>query len=127
MNVTNPPEVANCPMYPFRYNRSRHSTSNVTCSLSSSGMLGITEILRNQENLSLVGLRSKTSLDIGFRSQMAVLFNALPAMPLKLNVRDENGLPTVAAFTIRDSSGRLYPNPAKRLAPDFFFQPQVYR
>src|SRR5947209_9756541 len=63
MNVTNPPEVANCPMYPFRYNRSRHSTSNVTCSLSSSGMLGITEILRNQENLSLVGLRSKTSLD----------------------------------------------------------------
>jgi hypothetical protein len=65
--------------------------------------------------------------DIGFRSQMTVLFDALPAIPVKLNVRDENGLPTVAAFTTRDSSGRLYPNPAKRLAPDFFFQPQVYR
>jgi hypothetical protein len=65
--------------------------------------------------------------DIGFRSQLVVLFDALPAIPLKLNVRDENGLPTVAAFTIRDSSGRLYPNPSKRLAPDFFFQPQVYR
>jgi len=65
--------------------------------------------------------------DIGFRSQMVILFDALPALPLKLSVRDENGLPSVAAFTIRDRSGRLYPNPAKRLAPDFFFQQQVYR
>ena len=28
---------------------------------------------------------------------------------------------------MRDRLDRLYPNPAKRLAPDFFFQPQVYR
>jgi hypothetical protein len=55
------------------------------------------------------------------------LFNALPAVPLELRVRDENGSPTVAAFTIRDRSGRLYPNPSKRLAPDFFFQQQIYR
>jgi hypothetical protein len=33
----------------------------------------------------------------------------------------------MAAFTIRDALGRLYLNPAKRLAPDLFFQPQVYR
>src|SRR5947199_8669104 len=33
----------------------------------------------------------------------------------------------MAAFTIRDRLGRLYPNPAKRLAPDLFFQAQVYR
>ena len=65
--------------------------------------------------------------DIGFRNEMTVLFNALPAQTLRLRVRDENGAPTVAAFTIRDSLGRLYPNPAKRLAPDLFFQPQVYR
>jgi len=65
--------------------------------------------------------------DIGFRNEMTVLFNALPAQRLRLGVRDENGAPTVAAFTIRDSLGRLYPNPAKRLAPDLFFQPQVYR
>ena len=65
--------------------------------------------------------------DIGFRNEMTVLFNALPAQTLRLGVRDENGAPTVAAFTIRDSLGRLYPNPAKRLAPDLFFQPQVYR
>jgi hypothetical protein len=65
--------------------------------------------------------------DIGFRNEMTVVFNALPAQTLRLEVRDENGAPTVAAFTIRDGLGRLYPNPAKRLAPDLFFQPQVYR
>ncbi len=28
---------------------------------------------------------------------------------------------------IRDRLNRLYPLPSKRLAPDFFFQPQIYR
>lgn len=65
--------------------------------------------------------------DIGFRNEMVVLFNALPARPLRLRVQDENDTPTIAAFTIRDSLDRLYPNPSKRLAPDLFFQPQVYR
>jgi len=65
--------------------------------------------------------------DIGFRNEMVVVFTALPAHPLRLWVRDENGAPSMAAFTIRDALGRLYPNPAKRLAPDLFFQPQVYR
>ncbi|HEX8837093.1 MAG TPA: CehA/McbA family metallohydrolase [Candidatus Acidoferrum sp.] len=65
--------------------------------------------------------------DIGFRNELVVYFNALPAHPLRLRIRDENGAPTMAAFTIRDGLGRLYPNPAKRLAPDLFFQPQVYR
>jgi hypothetical protein len=65
--------------------------------------------------------------DIGFRSEMVVPFNALPAYRLRLRVLDEKGLPSIAAFTIRDNLGRLYPNPSKRLAPDLFFQPQVYR
>ena len=65
--------------------------------------------------------------DIGFRNEMTLVFNALPAQTLRLEIHDENGAPTVAAFMIRDSLGRLYPNPVKRLAPDLFFQPQVYR
>ncbi|HEX2666201.1 MAG TPA: CehA/McbA family metallohydrolase [Candidatus Acidoferrum sp.] len=65
--------------------------------------------------------------DIGFRNDITVVFTALPALVLRLQVRDEHGAPTMAAFTIRDRLGRLYPNPAKRLAPDLFFQPQVYR
>ena len=33
----------------------------------------------------------------------------------------------MASFVIRDRQDRIYPNRAKRLAPDFFFQPQIYR
>jgi len=65
--------------------------------------------------------------DIGFRNEATVLFRILPANQLRLGVLDENNLPTIAAFTIRDAQGRIYPNPSKRLKPDFFFQPQVYR
>jgi hypothetical protein len=65
--------------------------------------------------------------DIGFRNDMTVLFTARPARRVTFRVRDENGEPGTASFIVRDAQGRLYPNPAKRLAPDFFFQPQVYR
>ncbi|HYY72097.1 MAG TPA: CehA/McbA family metallohydrolase, partial [Candidatus Bathyarchaeia archaeon] len=65
--------------------------------------------------------------DIGFRNEATVLFKILPANKLRLGVLDESKLPTIAAFMIRDERGRIYPNPSKRLAPDFFFQPQVYR
>src|SRR5207244_11088769 len=62
-----------------------------------------------------------------FRNDVTVLFNALPARHLTLHVKDEKGRPTMASFIIKDRLQRIYPLPAKRLAPDFFFQPQVYR
>ena len=65
--------------------------------------------------------------DIGFRNEVVVLFNILPAHLVSLHVVDEKGEPATAAFTIRDGIGRIYPNPSKRLAPDLFFQPQIYR
>ncbi|MGI8960129.1 MAG: CehA/McbA family metallohydrolase [Bryobacteraceae bacterium] len=65
--------------------------------------------------------------DIGFRNEMVVLFNSLPSHRVMMRVKDEKGAPAMAAFTVRDSLNRLYPNPSKRLAPDLFFQPQVYR
>lgn len=65
--------------------------------------------------------------DLGFRSEVDILFNCLPAHEVKLKVLDENGQPTTAMFIIRDPQGRIYPSQAKRLAPDFAFQPQVYR
>lgn len=67
------------------------------------------------------------SQDIGFRNDTLIVFNALPAHRIKFHIRDENGKPAIASFIVRDRQHRLYPNPAKRLAPDFFFQPQVYR
>ena len=65
--------------------------------------------------------------DIGFRNDADILFTALPSSELKLEVRDEHGQPTTAAFIFRDTAGRIYPPQAKRLAPDFAFHPQVYR
>ena len=40
---------------------------------------------------------------------------------------DENGEPGVASFLFKDRQGRVYPNPSKRLEPDFPFQQHVYR
>lgn len=65
--------------------------------------------------------------DLGFRGEVAVLFTVRPAIPVKLSVLDVDGTPTVGRFTFRDKAGRVYPSRANRLAPDFFFQDQVYR
>jgi hypothetical protein len=65
--------------------------------------------------------------DLGFRNELHVLFTCQPAHEVTLRVRDENGEPTMACFTVRDAAGRVYPSQAKRLAPDFGFHAQVYR
>ncbi len=65
--------------------------------------------------------------DIGFRNDIDVLFTAAPSHPVRLRVVDENGAPTTAAFLIEDELKRIYPSRSKRLAPDFYFQSQVYR
>jgi hypothetical protein len=67
------------------------------------------------------------SQDVGFRNDVEVLFTSAPAHPVRLRVQDEHGKPTTAGFLIRNDADRIYPNISKRLAPDFFFQPQVYR
>lgn len=65
--------------------------------------------------------------DLGFRSEADVLFNCVAARTVQLKIIDETGKPCTAALKITDSQGHVYPAPAKRLAPDFFFHPQVYR
>jgi len=67
------------------------------------------------------------SQDLGFRSDVDILFTCKPSVKVKLNVRDFDGRPTTASFTFRDRKGRVYPSPSRRLAPDFFFHPQIYR
>lgn len=63
------------------------------------------------------------------RSQARASFHfaAAPSHPVTFDVRESDGTPTTAAFLIRDVQRRVYPAQSKRLAPDFFFQPQVYR
>ena len=65
--------------------------------------------------------------DVGFLNEISVLFKIAPAHPIVLHVMDADGKPTMASFVFRDNLGRIYPNPVKRLEPDFYFQPQVYR
>jgi hypothetical protein len=67
------------------------------------------------------------SQDIGFRNEVEILFHAEAASTITLHVKDENGQPAMAGFLIRDRMDRIYPARSKRLAPDFFFQPQIYR
>ncbi|MEE2936765.1 MAG: CehA/McbA family metallohydrolase [Planctomycetota bacterium] len=65
--------------------------------------------------------------DIGFRNELPILFDCQPAVEVRFRIKDFDDRPTMAALVIRDSRGRVYPNPARRLAPDFFFHQQVYR
>ena len=65
--------------------------------------------------------------DLGFRSEVPLLFKIRPAIEVKLKVLDENGKPTVGSFVFRDKAGHVFPSQIKRLAPDFFFQKQIYR
>jgi len=65
--------------------------------------------------------------DQGFRSEVDALFTCRPAHPVTLEVLDEHGKPTTGALLITDARGHVFPAQSKRLAPDFFFHPQVYR
>ncbi len=82
---------------------------------------------RGQRSAKIAFNVGQGTQDIGFRNDILVLFNIAPAHEIKLRVRDENGEPTIASFLIQDRQQRIYPNPSKRLEPDFPFQPQVYR
>ena len=65
--------------------------------------------------------------DLGFRGEVPVLFDVKPGIPATIRVRDELGQPTTARFTFTDKAGHVFPPQAKRLAPDLFFQKQIYR
>jgi hypothetical protein len=65
--------------------------------------------------------------DLAGRAELPVLFSIERAVPVTIRVRDEDGQPTTARLEIRDEQGRIFPTQVKRLAPDLFFQPQIYR
>src|SRR5262245_10452724 len=78
------------------------------------------------------------SQDLGFRAEVPVLFNIRPAIPVKLIINDYDGKPTTGMFIFKrevstvtdgkkDKIVHIFPLRSKRLAPDFFFQDQVYR
>jgi hypothetical protein len=56
-----------------------------------------------------------------------VEFDVRPAIPVRLAIRDADGTPTTGRFVFVDAAGRVHPPQPKRLAPDLFFQKQIYR
>jgi hypothetical protein len=67
------------------------------------------------------------SQDLGFRGEVPVVFDVKPAVKVVLKVADFDGKPTVGRFTFTDAAGHVFPPQPKRLAPDLFFQRQIYR
>ena len=66
--------------------------------------------------------------DLGFRSEVPILFNSKPTYPLTFEkVLDENGEDVMASFIIRDQDKQVFPGQSARIAPDFWFHSQVYR
>ena len=56
-----------------------------------------------------------------------ISFQTRPSNLVTFRVSDDPDRPAMAAFEITDETGRVYPPQNKRLAPDFFFQRQIYR
>jgi hypothetical protein len=54
-------------------------------------------------------------------------FDCRPSRDILLDIKDTDGAGCTASLVVRDTADRLYPAPAQRIAPDFDFQPQVYR
>src|SRR5712692_2166278 len=82
---------------------------------------------RGRREAQIGALLGSATDDIGYRNSTAVLFDIAASRDVTFRVHDERGQPTMASFVIRDSLGRVYPARSKRLAPDFFFQNQIYR
>src|ERR1043165_4605283 len=54
-------------------------------------------------------------------------FDCLPSRMVSLVVRDWDGRGCVASLAIKDRQDRVYPPQGMRVAPDLYFQPQIYR
>src|SRR5947208_763339 len=48
--------------------------------------------------------------DLGFRSDVQILFDALPAQEVTFKITDETGQPTTAGLVIKDKQGHVYPS-----------------
>lgn len=64
---------------------------------------------------------------LGARRGFEATFDCLPSKDVELEILDGDGRGCMASLVIKDQAGRIYPAPGHRLAPDFDFQPQVYR
>jgi len=65
--------------------------------------------------------------DLGFRAELPIVFESRPAVPVRVAVEDAEDPEAFVRLLIRDPQGRVWPSQIRRLAPDLFFQEQIYR
>ncbi len=58
---------------------------------------------------------------------MSIPFKTVLSTAVTFRVIDDDDRPAMGCFEITDTQGRVYPPQSKRLAPDLFFQRQIYR
>ncbi len=74
------------------------------------------------------GVSGKRAAEIALDGASAKVELAIrPAIPVRLSIRDADGTPTTGRLVFVDAGGRVHPSQPKRLAPDLFFQKQIYR
>ena len=81
---------------------------------------------KHEAKLALTMLSNVQGLFAPSSSRMFA-FDCLPSRTVALEVLDSDGSGCVASFIVKDAHDHIYPPQAMRLAPDLFFQPQVYR
>ncbi len=90
-------------------------------------ILAIYSASAGQREATLTFDAGQGTQDLGFRSELPILFTSRHSTPVTLRVLDYDGAPTVGQFIIRDSQQRVYPSRFRRLEPDFYFHDQIYR
>ncbi|MEY3172392.1 MAG: hypothetical protein RLZZ436_305 [Planctomycetota bacterium] len=65
--------------------------------------------------------------DLGFRGELPLVFDSHPAVPVRIEVQDAEDSEAFVRLTFRDAQDRVCPPQIRRLAPDLFFQEQIYR
>ncbi|QGZ94907.1 CehA/McbA family metallohydrolase [Terricaulis silvestris] len=73
------------------------------------------------------GLSSPRAYLARFSDPIPIIFEATPSNDVVLRIRDQHGESCMASVITRDSQSRIFPLQGMRVAPDLFFQPQIYR
>lgn len=90
-------------------------------------IVAIYSSVAGQREATLTFNAGQGTQDLGFRSELPILFKSQDSSPVTLRVFDDDGSPTVGQFIIRDAQQRVYPSRFRRLEPDFYFHDQIYR
>ena len=111
----------------IEFEQAAHESRTCPASNWSIGSFSYTQKKRASGKPKLAFDVGQGSQDLGFRNEVDILFTITPSAKVTFRVLDADDKPTTGSFLIRDERQRVYPSQTKRLAPDFFFHPQVYR